>query len=209
MNEPERPSARAIGVIVSGLFASTVVLAAAAPARAASVLPLNLEELAGHGDRVFVGRVIAVVRASDSQHGFPVRYTTFDVLRKIKGPLADRLTIKQVASGIAGQRSIVPGAGRFRRGDEMLVFLYPDSSLGFTSPVGLFQGQLPIVTDPAGKKLVVGEFTPGRLLNGLRGDWVAHAVLSKASRPRGIPASCRAIEYGDLMTVLERIVRQR
>lgn len=190
------------------LLVATLLALGVTPLDAASVLPLNLEELAGHADRVFVGRVTAVVRARDPQHALPVRYTTFDVVRKIKGPLPDRLTIKQVASGVPGQRSVVPGAGRFRAGDELLVFLYPDSTLGFTSPVGLFQGQLPVVRDATGRRMIVGEFTPRRLLAGLRNDWVALSVLSHASQLRGLPVSCRAIEYDELMRVLDRLVKR-
>jgi len=180
-------------------------------AHAATVVPVNLEEMVDGADRIFVGRALTIRRSTDPVSHLPVRYTTFDVIRAIKGDLGATVTIKQLASDVPGQVSVIPGTPFFPIGKEYVLFLHKDSSIGFTNPVGLFQGRLPVVTERDGTRTVVGPFTSSRLLSGLQRSWIKSSVLGATRRAAtlGVPAGGREVDYGQFVDVLDRMVQTR
>jgi hypothetical protein len=129
----------------------------APPVAAMSVLPLNLSQLTDQAGRIFVGRCVSVDSELD-ESGLPSTYARFKVDQGLKGVSAgETVLIKQygVARGplkvAEGESAIVPmktmslGGGSYRPGSQYLLFLYPESELGFTSPVGGGQGKFEIV----------------------------------------------------------------
>ena len=116
-----------------------------AAAHAVTLLPLDLPELTGRAERIFVGRVETVATGRDA-NGLPAVWTTFAVEQPLKGwtgsPPA-HLTLKQLGAGFGGAgATVVPHAAlpRYREGESVVLFVHPDSTLGFTSPVGFGQG---------------------------------------------------------------------
>jgi len=97
---------------------------------AMTVRALSLEELARRADRIFVGTCIEV-RQVRGEFGQPITEITFRIIEPIKGVSADRVMIRQ----LGGQ--LLPG---YSVGQEVLLFLHPESPTGLTSPVGLGQG---------------------------------------------------------------------
>jgi hypothetical protein len=122
--------------------------------RASQVRPLNLEEMAGRADRVFLGRCVQVTAELDADLGQMVTYATFVAQRSAKGGVRGQVTIRllgdQTASD-APNRSMA-GVPRFRKGEEVILFLYKDSRRGLTSPVGLGHGKFVVVRDKDGQK---------------------------------------------------------
>ena len=120
-----------------------VVLALGAPsARAMSVLPLDLAELAAEAGNIFVGRVERVDTGRD-ERGLPAVWTTFAVAESLKGGTAAHVTLKQLGAGFADAAGGVATRGgllRYAVGESVVLFVHPASTLGFTSPVGLGQG---------------------------------------------------------------------
>ena len=180
-----------------------LMLVLAAPVAAASVRALNLEQLMQIADRVFVGKVVAVRVAFDDASQRPARFTTFDVLRPVKGHLGATVTIKQLAGLIPGQTVLPIGLPAFQSGQELVVFLHGDSSMGYTSPVGLSQGQLPVRTAPNGSKTVVGPWTNGPALKGLKNTWVKTAASAEI-RPAG---KMQELDYGTFLSTLDRLAK--
>jgi len=123
-----------------------VTLAVSEAARATTVLPLDLDALTTAAGRVFMGRVIAV-RSGRDAHGLPVTWTTFAVDETLKGTAAPTIEIKQLGgngTSTAGAIYRVPALPSYAVGDEVILFLHPESREGFTSPVGLGQGRFRI-----------------------------------------------------------------
>lgn len=139
--------------------------------RATVVLPLSLQTMADESERIFLGKVLAVESDLDEHH-IPASLIRFQVLEGIKGTVSgEQVLIKQfdglAGAGIAGSarhalrdgsvlltpKSLRQSAHSFAVGEEVVVFLYPESRLGFTSPVGYGQGCFE-VTDIAGTKTV-------------------------------------------------------
>jgi hypothetical protein len=133
--------------LVAVLIAASGLLPGAA--RATTVLRVDLPALTAGADRIFVGRVVAVRSGRDHRH-LPATWTTFAVDEALKGEPGARLTIKQigVSAPLAdGSLYRIPALPTYRAGDEVLLFLHPDSAAGFTSPVGLGQGRFRIRRD--------------------------------------------------------------
>ncbi len=132
-------------LLLAFLAAAWLVLPQAVSA--ATVLHLNLEELAAKADRIFAGTCTAGQTGEDPS-GFPATWYTFTVTDGIKGTLGATITIKQwgiegVQAG--GRISRIPGVPTYRVGEQVMLFLAANSQYGFTSPVGLLQGKFRVI----------------------------------------------------------------
>ena len=117
-----------------------------------SVRSVNLDELVGLSERVFLGRVAGVKSSFDSRIGINITSYTFVVTEGLKGVrTGDTIQVRQVG-GPAGTPSPVAGLPVYRKGQEILLFLHGDSRLGLTSPVGLLQGVFREVKMPDGSR---------------------------------------------------------
>jgi hypothetical protein len=157
------------------LFA-LVLLVAATVAEASRVRWLNLEELVASAGRVVAGRCVGVRVERDPALGQWVTRATFRVERAVKGAGRGDLTIALLGGpgpGPAPDGAVRPGASApaapaaFREGEEVVLFLYPDSRAGLTSPVGLGQGKFLVLRDKLGRPLAANGPWTGRLLDGL------------------------------------------
>jgi len=136
--------------IRSVIAAVAATLAVGAPGAAMMTRgPLPLVTIAYEAGRIVHGTV-SDVRSGIDESGTPVTWVTFDVARTLKGPHAARVTIKQFGrSDIALGR--IPGMPTYAPGEEVVVFLRPESRRGFTSPVGL-DGGVYRVREEAGRR---------------------------------------------------------
>ena len=132
---------------------------------------------------IFSGTVKAVERVHPANAAsVPVMQITFQVESGIRGVRnGQTLTIREWAG-------LWDAGERYRAGERVMLFLYPPSKLGLTSPVGgsrgrfvvgtngriiLSPGRLPSRFDPAGSDLRPVERTPRQLVRELqrvRGD---------------------------------------
>lgn len=139
-------AARIAALVVAWTMA---LVAGIVPARAMTILPLDLPAMTGQAARIFVGRVEHIEAGRDAG-GLPATWTTFAVTERVKGAVGDTLTVKQLGTSLAGPNGRVlphPALPRYRVGESVVLFLQPESPLGFTSPVGLGQGCFRIRTD--------------------------------------------------------------
>lgn len=128
---------RHIRGLVLLLSAFGCLLMAAPPVDAMSVRALSLEDLTRRADRIFLGQCLAV-RETRNEAGQPVAEFRFKVVEAIKGVSGDEVTIRQ----LGGRNGLVPS---YAVGQEVLLFLHPESLAGLTSPVGLGQGRFTVV----------------------------------------------------------------
>ena len=142
----------------SYIVAFALALCAALPARAASVLPLYLEDLAAQSTTVFQGQAIENRTVRDAATGLVVTYTTFEVTDVLKGTAGKTLEIKQIGGTLSGEaiQYKVLGVPTFTVGEEYFVFLAGVSSAGFSSPIGLSQGRFKVDTTSGAKRVSNG-----------------------------------------------------
>ena len=145
------PTPRRFASRLLATAAALVLFAAGRPATATTILPLDLDALTAAADRVFMGRVLAV-RSGRDHRGLPVTWTTFAVDQALKGAPPRTIEIKQLgvdAPLADGGVFRVPAMPSYRVGDEVILFLHPESRDGFTSPVGFGQGRFRVHHDGA------------------------------------------------------------
>ncbi len=175
-------------------------------AAATTVLPLDLEALTNAADRVFMGRVVAVHSGRDG-HGLPVTWTTFTVEETLKGALPKTLEIKQIGAETPladGAIYRVPALPHYQVGDEVVLFLQPDSREGFTSPVGLGQGRFRIRHEPGGATAEndVGNVNLQAPARAALARGTARSGAAALTAPSGAP-----ISVNDLMTRIRTLAR--
>lgn len=121
----------------------------ALPAAATSMLPLSLEQLSTRADLIFYGRVISNEVKKDTQSGQIATFTEFEIIDLIKGKAGDTHTIKQIGGFDKNSKTrlMIHGVPKFISGEEYVVFLPKKSSLGFCSPLGLYQGSFSVASE--------------------------------------------------------------
>jgi hypothetical protein len=124
------------------VVAAVVALGLVRPAPATVVPRLPLDRIVRAADRIVYGTVTDV-RSGRDEAGLTATWVTLAVSRAVKGHVGAQLTLKQygAATPLAdGTVTRVAGLPRYQVGDEVVLFLHPDSRRGFTSPVGFAQG---------------------------------------------------------------------
>jgi hypothetical protein len=114
---------------------------------------------------IFSGTVKAVERlAPRTKDSVAVMQITFHVDEGLRGARTGQVLVIREWAGLW------QGGDRYRPGERVMLFLYPPSKLGLTSPVGGASGQFRV--DPGGQVIVeprkVGLPTHTRLPGGLR-----------------------------------------
>ena len=123
-------------------------------------VPLNLEQITLFADRVFTGTPVIREEKIDPKTNLPVVEYTFKVTEVIKDLNKTISTKNQVTFR---QWQPITNDTDFSSDKKYVVFLNPDSEIGFTSPVGLWQGQFEVREQKVnGVKI---EFVRNRLSN--------------------------------------------
>lgn len=126
-----------------GLLVALLVVVAASADATTLVKKRSLAEVTSAAGDIIEGRVVDVRSGRDDADA-PATWVTVEVARTLKGRRARHRTFKQF--GAAGR---VPGMPQYRVGDQVVLFLHPESRRGFTSPVGMGQGVYRIYDDGA------------------------------------------------------------
>ena len=140
------------------LLAILLSVAAILPARAASVLPLYLDEMIDTATTAFEGRVTANRTERDPATRLIVTYTTFEVVDVLKGAVGARHEIKQIGGKLPDEAMEyrVHGVPTFSVGETYVVFLAGVSAVGFSSPIGLSQGRFGVHEHAGGRRVANG-----------------------------------------------------
>jgi hypothetical protein len=155
--------------VVTATLALLVLAAAATPV---TLVRMDLRELAGHADVVFVGTVDRQVCEKDpGRRGLIVTRVTFKDLTVLAGTVkTPTLTLTFTGGEIGRERVVVPGMPRFSDGDRVLLFAGVDRP--WHCPViGWHQGRFDLVTDPETDRPVVLDGR-GRRVGGIVNDRV-------------------------------------
>ncbi len=126
---------------------------------AGQVRPLNLEEMTQRAGTIVAGRCVEVIAEDDTGSGPAMSRLRFEVDRSVKGSPGDELSIRMLGRPRAdGSGWSVAGLPRIRPGEEVVIFLYPESRSGLTSPVGFGQGVFSVVRDKHDRAIAINRF---------------------------------------------------
>lgn len=158
MNANRCPGAHAC----AGALVLTTVWLFVSQASASQVRSVNLEEMTARAGAIFSGRCLDVRTVTDPTIGRDVSEARFEVHRAVKGATGRTVTVRML-SGDDGFADVP----MFARGEDVVLFLYRESSLGLRSPVGLGQGRFKVASGKNGRSIAVNEFGNRNLLREL------------------------------------------
>ncbi|HEX4946204.1 MAG TPA: hypothetical protein VFZ34_06060 [Blastocatellia bacterium] len=117
---------------------------------------VNLAEMTSHAGRIVHGRVVEVREGVHPLHGqIAVTFLKVQVIEMLKGGAAREVTFMQYGNST---NQYVAHQPKYRVGEEVVLFLYPESKLGFTSPVGQGQGKFVVREDArSGQRILQNE----------------------------------------------------
>ncbi len=186
------------------------------PLQAQLVLGLNLEQLTGLAEKVFVGKCTSVKNETDSG-GRQVQEVSFQVQEMLKGVPSETVTFRQLAPAT---EEVFPNAdgtvtvqGLFRElpaykvGEEAVIFLSEESRMGLTAPVGLLQGKFRIESSGAETKTVInGAGNKGLFVNSNKSPKFKAMNLT-APQKELLKAKSGAIPYGDFVNLVKALAQ--
>jgi hypothetical protein len=141
---------------------------------ASQVRSIDLEQMTQRAARIFSGRCVATEVVFDATVGGRVTVATFSVDRGVKGTPERTVTVRMLGASTGDRREgDTAGVPAFRVGEEVVLFLYGESALGLTAPVGLGQGRFEIVTDKQGRKLALNDLANKNLVGAGRAGHTA------------------------------------
>jgi hypothetical protein len=147
-------------------FGLIVALYVLAPSPAGAIgRRLDLATMAESAGTIVSGRITQLRPGSHPKYpNIGVLYVTMKVNETLKGTPRQQFTFMQFTGramnsskktlAVAYTLSDLPS---YRVGEEVVLFLYPASSVGFTSPVGGPQGKFQIRRDPGEPATVISE----------------------------------------------------
>jgi hypothetical protein len=197
-------------------FAGSVIFAA--DARAFRMVPMNLAEMSATAERIMVGVCIAredgelPVSPGGPSLGF-TQYT-FQVTDLLKGAIGPTLTIRQVRLGRKPpSRGIEQPLGRnplplpdYQPGQEVLLFLGGDSSLGLTSPVAMEQAVFDIDTS-GGQKMLKHRFGNRLLFQNMSAQGLAASKGLSAAEVALFPVrEHEPIHYAPFLSLVRKLM---
>ncbi|MEO8304376.1 MAG: hypothetical protein ABI724_09665 [Betaproteobacteria bacterium] len=182
--------------IFAVLAAFVLLVLDAGPVTAASVAPLDLDQIVARSQQIVHVRCIGNQSQSDPVLGV-VTVSSFVVLDRAKGAAGSTLTVRQAGGELNGL-AVDYHVPKFGVGDEYVLFMPAPSKLGLASPVGLAQGAFGVGQGRSGKEVGNG-----------RDFAVLLAGVDAATVPRGMtarlqqaPASRTRVDLGDFMSLL-------
>lgn len=133
-----------------------IILLISSTATASSIIPTDLDGMSHKAGKIFHGRCIGVDIIKD-ENGLVSTLVTYEVLRGVKGVATPTVTFKifgVATKDVEGSaQSTLVGVGDFSPGREDVLFLYQESPWGFTAPIGLWQGEFPVMQTDEGPRL--------------------------------------------------------
>lgn len=138
------------------------------PSQATSLKLMNIEDIVRHSERIFTGVCLTEFNGLDETN-LPCTIYSFRATSVIHGDIDDVVVIKQfglkrpIEMG-NGLRNVtqVPGMPQYVPGQEYLLFLNNESSLGFCAPIGFYQS-LFLVQGKGTRRTVINGFNNANL----------------------------------------------
>jgi hypothetical protein len=109
--------------------------------------PLSLIEIVQASGKVFEGECIAERTGRDPDTGLLATWYDFKVIDGIHGDLGETVTVKQYG-GSDGEISVYSPVAKYEPGERVILFLYGESEVGFSSAIGFSQGKFSVQEHP-------------------------------------------------------------
>jgi len=178
------------------ILAGILFCALCSHASAAAVRELNLEGLCRSAGTIVWG-VCTGVETQDEALVY-----TFAVRRMLQGAAAGTVTLRMHKAA-----SMYARAPRFAEGQEVLLFLHPESDRGYSSPVGFGQGVFRIESS-SGERTALNERGNSRLFRGMNMEKLCPGAAFPGIRQCSI-AGGGALRHQELMELIVKLITEK
>ncbi len=202
--------ARRMAVCLSLL--ATFCFAFPAVVSASKVVPISLPEIVEFAGKIVHGRVLENKTGRDEETNLLCTWTTVKVDEDLKGNVdSETITFKQLGgtdedSGISDQSF----RAKFSEGQEVLLFLYPESKLGFSAPIGIQQGVFNVVLNPNTQTKHVTNGMPAHIIFSDTPNPPQARMKSKMEpydlRTKAAMETCKSMQLDDFKTGVKSLV---
>ncbi len=127
---------------------SAIAIGILLPIRAESavVLKLPLEKMVSSASMIIRGKVIKKYSVWDKKDRRIYTYITLEIIEKYKGKVKGKtVTIRQLGGKVGNIGMMVPGAPKFKLGEESILFLHARKDQTYPMIMGLSYGKYRIV----------------------------------------------------------------
>ena len=144
------------------------------PGRAIVVRQINLAEMVRSSKYIFSGTCTDAEKIFDEDLQQDIYVFTFRIKQMVKGPQKETISVR--VNRMLIDMKQVPG---YQKGEEVVLFLYPESKSGFTTTVGIGQGKFSLRNLETGTRQVLNQNNNRNLFKGI-----------PAARLKGLSAQC-------------------
>ncbi len=186
--------------ISSLLAAMLMILGLFIAAKAQAALPVNIEDMVKASEKIVVGEVVKVKQGHHPQYtNVSVTYITVKVAKALKGKPNQEFTFMQYG----GKEEVIADMPQYKEKEEVLLFLYPESRVGFTSPVGLEQGKFHIENDAkTGERQFINGAGNYLLFDGVKSRPSMHSSIRKLLTSRK-----GTVSYHDFLLLIQEFAK--
>lgn len=171
------------------------------------VKPMNLERIIESAATIFEGKCVDIKTGRDPESNMIATWYTFQVTGGIKGKIGDTFVLKQYG-GQDGDVIVNSPAVSYQLGEEVVLFLYGTSELGFTSAVGLQQGKFVVREFPETKTRYVTNGMPAMILFENMEQQI-HPINAAGIKAQGHERlKSERLELREFLTEVKRLVQQ-
>ena len=179
------------------ILAGILFCALCSHAHAAAMREVNLEGLCRSAGTIVWG-VCTGVETQDEALVY-----TFAARRMLKGAAAGTVTLRMHKAA-----SMYARAPRFAEGQEVLLFLHPESDRGYSSPVGFGQGVFIVAPNGSGEKTAVNERGNSRLFKGMNMEKLCPGAAFPGIRQCSL-AGGGALRHQELMELIVKLISEK
>lgn len=169
-------------------------------------VPLTLDEIAESADRIFTGYCLKVEEIEkDPISNLPVIKYTFKIIERIKG-------LENINNSIVTfkQWKATATDSNYEIGKKYVLFLYPNSKLGLTNPVGILQGQFNIENNGNNEDYVINKVSNTGLTRNLKSQ--KRLLIKNDKNLNDYLNNCseegKPIKYKDFIKAVKYLINQ-
>lgn len=139
-------------VSFAALLAAALLVGPLRPAHATVVLSLDVHQLVGRADRIFVGKVLSTRSYWTADRRHIVTDATVEVQQDVRGTrTGDRIVVRRLGGTVNGIGMRVAGTAVLRKDDHVLLFTQLRQGVRYT--VGMQQGLFRVLQDVKSNQL--------------------------------------------------------
>ena len=171
---------------------------------------INLAEMTDSAGTIVRARILDLrFEAHPDYPNIKTLRITAEVLESVRGAGGRRITFREYAAhGQSRMKQVQNQQHNYRVGEEVVLFLYPPSKAGFSSPVGGSQGKFEVIRR-GGQGLVSNGVRNMGLFRGVEEAAAAKGIVFSAGQRKVMKQTPAELKVDDLLGIVRQLAKGR